>query len=69
MPELLAYSVPDAAKALSLSYSQVKELVREGRLKVVRVGRRVLVPRWAMDEFLGQPTPSPQEWDALLREL
>ena len=59
--EKLAYSVAEAAEALSLSKNVVRELVSEGRIRVVRVGRRVLVPRWALDEFLQPDEAGPQD--------
>ena len=52
MTEQLAYSIAEAATALSLSRSATKELIYSGRIKFLRSGRRVLIPRWALDEFL-----------------
>lgn len=69
MPEKLAYSIDEAAAALSLSRNSVKELVYQQRLKSVRVGRRVLIPRWAIDQFLNvgdEPSGSAGGWDRLL---
>jgi len=36
-------SIPDAARALSLGRSKTYELIEEGRLQTVRIGRRRLV--------------------------
>lgn len=36
-------SIPDAAKALSLGRSKIYDLIGEGRLKTVSIGRRRLV--------------------------
>ena len=43
MSEPLLYSIPDAAKALSLGRSKLYELITEGRLETVNIGRRRLV--------------------------
>ena len=72
MAEKLAYSIDEAAEALSLSRSAVKELVYQGRIKVVRVGRRVLIPKWALDEFLSQAAGTPEagtDWDRMLESV
>ena len=52
MSEKLAFSIDETAEALGLSRSGVKELIYQGELRVRRVGRRVLVPRWCLEEFL-----------------
>ena len=44
--------MPEVAEALRLSRSRAYDLVREGRIRSVRVGRRLLVPRWAVQELL-----------------
>jgi excisionase family DNA binding protein len=40
----LAYSVRDACKALSIKKTKLYAIIKEGRLRVVRVGRRTLIP-------------------------
>lgn len=52
MTEKLAYSIDEAAEALSISRSAMKGLLYTGQVKKRLVGRRVLIPRWALDEFL-----------------
>ena len=47
-----AYSLAEAAHQLSLGRTKMAELVASNRIRHVRVGRRVLVPRAALDEFL-----------------
>ncbi len=55
-PERRAYTPQEAAYALNLGESKLRELYLSGRLRVVRVGRRVLIPREAIDRFLdGEP--------------
>lgn len=48
----LALTVIEASQALSLSPRSVEELARMGQLRVVRVGRRVLVPVKSIEVFL-----------------
>jgi excisionase family DNA binding protein len=46
------YRVDEAAEALRLSRSQLYELIRSGRLRTVKCGRRRLVPVSALDEYV-----------------
>jgi excisionase family DNA binding protein len=69
----LTYSIDEAAEAIGVGRGSAYELVRRGNLRTVRVGRRVLVPRDAVLEFLGleheqeaaspkaTPEPAPDE--------
>ena len=54
MSEKLAYSVAEAAEALSVSAWLLREEIAQGRIRTVQFGRRVVVPRWALEERLGQ---------------
>lgn len=46
------YRVDEAAEALRLSRSVVYELIRSGRLRTVKEGRRRLVPVAALAEYV-----------------
>ena len=46
------YRVDEAAEALRLSRSVIYELIRSGRLRTVKVGRRRLVPVGALAEYV-----------------
>lgn len=46
------YTVGEAAEALRLSRSVIYELIRSGRLRTVKQGRRRLVPVHALDEYV-----------------
>jgi excisionase family DNA binding protein len=46
------YGVDEAATALRLSRSLIYELIRSGRLRSVKQGRRRLVPVSALDEYV-----------------
>lgn len=54
--ERKAISVREAAESLSISKSQVHNLIRDGRLRASRLGRRVLVSPTAVDELLDNAT-------------
>ena len=46
------YDVDEAAEALRLSRSLLYELIRSGRLRTVKAGRRRLVPVAALAEYV-----------------
>lgn len=48
----LLYRVDEAADALRLSRSLIYELIRSGRLRSVKAGRRRLVPVSALVEYV-----------------
>lgn len=48
----LTISVTDAAALLGVSRSSAYEAVRKGELPSIRIGRRVVVPRPALDRLL-----------------
>lgn len=52
--ERLCLSVPEAAKLLGISRGLAYELAGSGQLPVVRLGRRLLVPRAALENMLAQ---------------
>ena len=50
----LTVSVGEAAKLLGISRNLAYDLVREGRLPHVRLGRRILVPRFGLEQWLAK---------------
>lgn len=56
-----AISVEEAAIQLGIGRSLAYELVREGKLRSVRAGHRVLIPIAALEEFLAGQTPESRE--------
>ena len=48
----VAYAVPEAARALSVSRDTIYQLIRSGRLRTIKVGRRRLVPAMSLDEYV-----------------
>lgn len=51
----LALSVGEAAKLLGVSRGLLYDLVARGRIRSVKLGRRVVVPRQAVVEILSGP--------------
>lgn len=51
--EPLTYSVKEAAKVLGVGRASAYELVRTGRLPHIQIGRRMLISRAVLREFLG----------------
>jgi len=50
--ERLCLTVPEAAKLLRISRGLAYELARSGQLPAVRFGRRILIPRRALQKLL-----------------
>ena len=50
--EKLTISVPEAAQLLGVSRMTAYSAVREGTIPSLRIGRRVLVPRVALERLL-----------------
>jgi excisionase family DNA binding protein len=48
----MAYSVRDACAALSIGKTKLFHLIGQKRLRVVRLGRRTLIPAEALRELL-----------------
>jgi excisionase family DNA binding protein len=54
----LTYSVAEAARVLGISRSYCYELVQGGQLPSLRLGRRRLIPRAALERFVEAPAAS-----------
>lgn len=52
----LTMTVPEAAEAIGVSSRHLYELVRAGEFPAVKLGRRVIIPRSAVDDLLGTAT-------------
>lgn len=48
----LCITVPEAAEMLGISRNFAYELVKQGKLPVIRFGKRLLIPRAALDKML-----------------
>ena len=51
--ERLALSIDEAAEILSISRSTMKAAIRSGSVPAIRLGRRVMIPRHGLLEFMG----------------
>ncbi len=49
----LTYSVPEAAEKLGIGRSAAYEAARTGQLPTIKIGKRILVPRAALERLLG----------------
>jgi len=52
--EILVYNVAEAANLLDLSKGSVYEAIHNGQLPSIRIGRRILIPRIALDKMLSE---------------
>jgi excisionase family DNA binding protein len=52
MTPRLAYSLTEAAQALSLSVRSLRYLIQTGKLGYARLGRRVLIPHAELERLL-----------------
>lgn len=53
--ERLTYTVTEVAELLGISRTSAYECVRRGEIPAVMLGRRLVVPRHAIDALLGAP--------------
>lgn len=56
--EKLVYNPKELEPLLQLSKNTINALLRSGRLRSVRVGRRYLIPRDAVQQFLAGASSS-----------
>ena len=54
-PDRLTLTVEEAAATLGISRASAYEGVRRGEIPAIRIGRRVRVPRVALDRLLSMP--------------
>ena len=48
----LGYRVKEAAEAIGISEWKLKEEMYQGRIRYIKIGTRVVIPRWALEERL-----------------
>ena len=48
----LALTVPEASEVLRIGRTVAYELVRCGRIRSIRIGKKIIIPRDAIAEFL-----------------
>jgi excisionase family DNA binding protein len=57
MDRRLCVTVPEAAEMLGISRNFAYQLVREGKLPSIRFGKRILIPRAALEKMLENGVP------------
>ena len=55
--ERLTLTVEEAAKLLGIGRQLAYERVKTGEIPVIKIGRRLLVPRSALEKLLADPKP------------
>lgn len=55
--ERLTWSVPEAAKILGIGRNLCYDKVRAGEIPVLKIGRRLVIPRAALEKLLADPKP------------
>lgn len=50
--EKLAYSIPEAAEAISIGRSKIYGLIAEGRLETCKIGKRTVIPAGSLIALL-----------------
>ena len=64
----IAVSVPEAAQALGgVSENTIWNLLRQGALPRLKVGRRTLIPVWSIEEFADSQSGSAAKLEAVER--
>ena len=62
----LGYSIQQACKVIPCSRSFLYRQMKAGHIRSTKHGRKVLISRQAIQEFLGEATPAidcvPSEW-------
>lgn len=48
----LAYSIPEAAAAVSIGRSKIYALIAEGRLETRKIGKRTVIPAASLAKLL-----------------
>jgi len=53
----LTLSVEEAAKLLGIGRNLAYDRVKMGEIPVIKIGRRLLIPRAALEKLLAEPKP------------
>lgn len=53
--ERLTLTVPEAARLLGVGRGSCYEAIRRNELPHIKIGRRILVPRHALEKLLSEP--------------
>lgn len=53
----LTITVEEAGRILGISRGLAYQMAREKRIPTIRFGKRIVVPKWAIDHLLQEPQP------------
>ncbi|MDI6823819.1 MAG: helix-turn-helix domain-containing protein [Bacillota bacterium] len=53
-PERRTYSVVEAARVLGVAPATIYREVAAGRMRHIRLGKRIVIPQWVVSNYLGQ---------------
>jgi excisionase family DNA binding protein len=53
----LTITVEQAGRILGISRGLAYQMAREGRIPTIRFGKRLVVPKWAIERLLQEPQP------------
>lgn len=56
--QALALSIDDTSKAIGCARGTTYKLIREGKLRAVKLGARTVIPRREIERLLGLDTPN-----------
>ncbi len=57
MTDILAYSMPDAAKLVGVSHHLLRTQIRAGKLRAIKLGRRTVIKRTALEDWIHNAPP------------
>lgn len=53
--ERRTFTVDEVAQLLGVASATIYRNIARGRILAVRVGRRIVIPRWVVHDILGEP--------------
>lgn len=66
--ERATYSIPEAAQIIGIGLSLCRQLVRKGDIPAKVLGRRVVIPKKALNDWLGLSNNAFEEEKTLVGE-
>ena len=55
----LGYRIPEAAEAIGIKEWKLKQEMYQGRIRYIKIGTRVVIPRWSLEERLRPENAEP----------
>jgi excisionase family DNA binding protein len=50
----LTLTIPETCEALGIGETMLRQIIRAGRLPILKIGRRVLIPRQAVEQLVAE---------------